>query len=123
MTFDAVLTEAVTRVAPDLMVLWLGQVHEGDCVELMDRMPAQFIDLIVMSPPYNLKNSTGNGLKDGGGGKWPRAALLDGYRSHSDDSRATPISSGNATVWPPCFASCATTGRSSTTTSGAFKQG
>lgn len=85
MIFDAVLTETVTRVAPDLLQPWTGQVHEGDCLELMDRMPAGSVDLVVTSPPYNLKNSTGNGLKDGSGGKWPRAALLDGYRSHSDD--------------------------------------
>ena len=85
MTFDAVLTESVTRVAPDLMAPWVGQVHQGDCLALMDRMPAESVGLIVTSPPYNLKNSTGNGLKNGSGGKWPNAALLNGYASHSDD--------------------------------------
>ena len=47
-------------------------------------MPEGSIDLIVTSPPYNIKNSTGNGLKNGSGGKWPQAALIKGYRDHDD---------------------------------------
>jgi site-specific DNA-methyltransferase (adenine-specific) len=39
----------------------------------MDKMPAESIDLIVTSPPYNLRNSTGNGMKNGSGGKWENA--------------------------------------------------
>lgn len=63
---------------------WLGKVHQGDCVELMNRMPASSVDLIVTSPPYNLRNSTGNGLWDARGGKWENAALLQGYDQHDD---------------------------------------
>ena len=63
---------------------WLGQVHQGDCIELMDQMPPGSVDVIVTSPPYNIKNSTGNGLKNGSGGKWPQAALLKGYAGHND---------------------------------------
>ena len=63
---------------------WLGKVHQGDCVELMDQMSPGSVDLIVTSPPYNIKNSTGNGLKNGSGGKWPQAALLKGYAAHND---------------------------------------
>ena len=64
---------------------WLDKVHCGDCLTLMGRMPAASIGLIVTSPPYNLRNSTGNGLKDGRGGKWPRAGLIHGYQGHADD--------------------------------------
>lgn len=84
-------SEAVDLAAPDppfkapaIMEPWLGKVHAGDCVRLMERMPAGSIDLIVTSPPYNIKNSTGNGLKNGRGGKWPQAALIDGYAAHDD---------------------------------------
>jgi modification methylase len=63
---------------------WLGKVHHGDCVDLMNQMPAGSVDVIVTSPPYNIKNSTGNGLKNGSGGKWPQAALLKGYANHND---------------------------------------
>jgi modification methylase len=47
-------------------------------------MPQQSIQLAVTSPPYNLKNSTGNGMKDGRGGKWSNAALINGYSDHAD---------------------------------------
>ena len=46
--------------------------------------PSESVDLFVTSPPYNLKNSTGNGLKNGAGGKWPRAALQQGYDGYED---------------------------------------
>lgn len=59
-------------------------IHCGDCVELMNKMPAESVDLIVTSPPYNLRNSTGNGMKNGSGGKWENAALLNGYDTHDD---------------------------------------
>ena len=57
----------------------------GDAVKVMRGMPDGSIDLIITSPPYNLKNSTGNGMKDGRGGKWSRAALMNGYADHGDN--------------------------------------
>ena len=42
------------------------------------------VDLIITSPPYNIRNSTGNGLKNGRGGKWENAALQHGYTHHDD---------------------------------------
>ncbi len=84
MSMDELLTAAVTRVPRGLMDKWCGKVHCGDCVELMNRMPATSVDLIVTSPPYNLRNSTGNGMKDGRGGKWKNAALINGYANHDD---------------------------------------
>jgi len=56
----------------------------GDTIEIMRNLPDESVDLVVTSPPYNLKNSTGNGMKDGRGGKWSNAALLNGYISHGD---------------------------------------
>jgi len=57
----------------------------GDCTDVLSRIPDESIDLIVTSPPYNLKNSTGNGMKDGRGGKWSGAALMNGYSHHADN--------------------------------------
>ena len=51
----------------------------------MDMLPPESVGVVVTSPPYNIKNSTGNGLKNGSGGKWPQAALLNGYKDHTDD--------------------------------------
>jgi modification methylase len=56
----------------------------GDAVEVMKKIPSGSVDLVVTSPPYNLKNSTGNGMKDGRGGKWANAALQKGYSHHED---------------------------------------
>jgi len=56
----------------------------GDSLTIMRSMPDECLDLVVTSPPYNLKNSTGNGMKDGRGGKWANASLINGY-SHYDD--------------------------------------
>lgn len=57
----------------------------GDSLEVMRRFPAGSVDLIITSPPYNLKNSSGNGMKDGRGGKWKNASLMKGYQEHTDD--------------------------------------
>lgn len=63
----------------------LNKVHLSDCVSFMDKMPSESVDLIVTSPPYNLKNSTGNGMKDGRGGKWANASLINGYDNYDDN--------------------------------------
>lgn len=65
--------------------LWVNRVHCADCIELMNNMPKESVACIVTSPPYNIKNSTGNGLKNGSGGKWPKAALIKGYADNDDN--------------------------------------
>ena len=65
---------------------WLNRIHCDDCLSAMGRMPSASVNLVVTSPPYNLLNSSGNGMKNGNGGKWSRAALLlgKGYAEHGD---------------------------------------
>lgn len=63
---------------------YLNKIICGDCIEIMQELPEESIDLIVTSPPYNLKNSTGNGMKDGRGGKWANAKLVEGYSTYDD---------------------------------------
>ena len=84
MNMDMILKQAATRTDPEIMKRWTGKVHHGDCLELMNKMPVGSVDVIVTSPPYNIKNSSGNGLKDGRGGKWPKAELVKGYANHDD---------------------------------------
>ena len=66
------------------MLPWLNRIHHGDCLAVMSRMPAASVNLVVTSPPYNLLNSSGNGMKNGNGGKWAGAALMQGYAGHAD---------------------------------------
>ncbi|HSA06369.1 MAG TPA: site-specific DNA-methyltransferase [Candidatus Gastranaerophilales bacterium] len=63
---------------------FLNKIICGDCLEIMRKIPDKSIDLVITSPPYNLKNSTGNGMKDGRGGKWANAALVNGYKDYDD---------------------------------------
>lgn len=64
---------------------FIDKIIQGDALEVMKQMPDQCVDLVVTSPPYNLKNSTGNGMKNGRGGKWANAALQNGYLDHDDN--------------------------------------
>lgn len=64
---------------------FLDKIICGDAILEMKKLPDESVDLIVTSPPYNLKNSTGNGMKDGRGGKWANAALVNGYATYDDN--------------------------------------
>ena len=64
---------------------FLNKIICEDCISVMKEMPNECLDLVVTSPPYNLKNSTGNGMKDGRGGKWKNAALVNGYSNYDDN--------------------------------------
>jgi modification methylase len=63
---------------------FIDKIICSDTLEIMRQIPDGSLDLVVTSPPYNLKNSTGNGMKDGRGGKWANAALINGYTHHDD---------------------------------------
>jgi modification methylase len=64
---------------------WLNKIHARDCIKVMDSMPEDSVKLIVTSPPYNIRNSTGGGMRNGSGGLWENAKMLDGYDGNSDD--------------------------------------
>lgn len=64
---------------------YLDKIFCGDSLEVMRQLPDGCCDIAVTSPPYNLKNSTGNGMKDGRGGKWAKAALVNGYANYDDN--------------------------------------
>lgn len=64
---------------------YINKIINGDSLTVMREMPDKCLDLVVTSPPYNLKNSTGNGMKDGRGGKWAGAALVNGYSHYNDN--------------------------------------
>jgi modification methylase len=65
--------------------VFLNKIIVGDCLDIMRKMPDGSINLAITSPPYNLKNSTGNGMSvNTKTGKWAGNALQNGY-SHYDD--------------------------------------
>lgn len=57
----------------------------GDCLDVMRGFVSGSFDLVCTSPPYNLLNSTGNGMRGGDtSGKWGNAALKGGYDGYGD---------------------------------------
>ena len=63
-----------------------NNIIHGDCLETMKQLPEKSIDAIITSPPYNLLNSTGNGLKrNTHSGKWVNAAIKNGYSDYDDN--------------------------------------
>ena len=63
---------------------FIDKIICGDSLKIMKQIPDNSVDIVITSPPYNLKNSTGNGMKDPRGGKWKNAALCKGYLDHND---------------------------------------
>jgi site-specific DNA-methyltransferase (adenine-specific) len=64
---------------------FINKVICGDCLDVMRQIPSNSIDLVITSPPYNLKNSTGNGMKAGTKtGRWANNPLQNGYAHHND---------------------------------------
>ena len=64
---------------------YLNSIICGNSIDVLKTFPSNSVNLFITSPPYNLKNSTGNGMKDGRGGKWENAALQKGYVNHDDN--------------------------------------
>ena len=80
----AVIERVDKIVNTDIISTNINNIICGDALSIMQSMPDESVDLVVTSPPYNLKNSTGNGMKDGRGGKWANAGLIKGYSHHDD---------------------------------------
>ena len=53
-----------------------GALLHGDCFDVMARLPDSCFRAVVTSPHNNLRNSSGNGMRDERGGKWEQAALF-----------------------------------------------
>lgn len=65
---------------------YINKIICNDSLTVMREMPDECLDLVVTSPPYNLKNSTGNGMKAcTTSGKWAGAALQNGYSHYGDN--------------------------------------
>jgi len=63
-----------------------NKIVNGDALDIMKTIPRESIDLIVTSPPYNIRNSSGGGFRGTSeAGKWKSADLINGYSDHTDD--------------------------------------
>lgn len=62
----------------------------GDSLKEMKKLDTGSVNIVLTSPPYNLKNSTGNGMKASKTGqphkgRWNKAALMHGYGDYDDN--------------------------------------
>ena len=60
----------------------LNKIYQGDCLGGMRSLPNESVDVIVTSPPYNLREGNTT-LKTGG--KWNQKLLNDGYQDYQDN--------------------------------------
>lgn len=69
----------------------LNTIHQGDCLELLKSLPDNSVDLVITSPPYNLKGlKTTYGKKarmNDGDAEWWDSIQYDGY----DDNMPEPL--------------------------------
>ena len=72
-------TTRIHEPSPSVGQLWLG-----DCLELMPQIPDNSIKVVVTSPPYNLRNTTGGGLLRDGGAFSKGRKIRNGYSTHHD---------------------------------------
>lgn len=66
----------------------LDRVYCADALDLLRGLPDESVDLVVTSPPYNLRNSTGNGLRaENNKGLWTNQPMRHGYSGgeYTDD--------------------------------------
>lgn len=63
-----------------------NSIVQSDCLDYMSYLSDESIDLIVTSPPYNIRNSTGNGMKyESKKGMWKPALANGGYGNYDDN--------------------------------------
>jgi modification methylase len=63
----------------------LNEIVCGDVLDILPTISDKSIDLVITSPPYNLLNSSGNGMKSHSKGRWKNAGLIDGYSDYHDN--------------------------------------
>lgn len=62
-----------------------GVIANDDCLNAMRQLPSKTFRSVVTSPPFNIRNSTGNGFKNNARGRWPNAGLNKGYDGYDDN--------------------------------------
>jgi DNA modification methylase len=60
----------------------LDTVAQGDCVELMKKMPAATVDFILTDPPYlvSYRSRDGRAILNDAGDQWLKPAFAEAYR-------------------------------------------
>jgi len=83
----------------------MNKIICGDVLTELRNLDDESVDVVITSPPYNLKNSTGNGMKDGRGSKWASAdkGLREGYSKHNDSMSREDYINWMQEILTECF--------------------
>ena len=86
-------------------MLTVNNIICGDVLTELRNLDDESVDVVITSPPYNLKNSTGNGMKDGRGSKWASAdkGLREGYSKHNDSMSREDYINWMQEILTECF--------------------
>jgi len=66
--------------------LKFNEIYCEDCLKGMNKISDESIDLVITSPPYNLRNTTGFwSQSDSVKSRWPKAQIKRGYDGYDDN--------------------------------------
>ncbi len=78
---------ATTSIYPEQQSNFTNQIHHGDCIEIMQQMPANSIDFILTDPPYlvNYRDRTGRSIQNDVDESWLKPSMTQAYRVLKQD--------------------------------------
>ena len=95
-----------TRLTAAESILPLNQILAGDCIEVMNSLPAGSVDLIFADPPYNLQlrgdlHRPDNSLVDAVNDHWDQFSSFAAYDSFTKDwlAAAKRLLKPNGAIW------------------------
>ncbi|MFZ8946864.1 MAG: DNA-methyltransferase, partial [Paracoccaceae bacterium] len=95
-----------TNKERELVELPLNQILAGDCVDVMNALPNDSIDLIFADPPYNLQlkgdlHRPDNSLVDAVDDSWDQFSSFEAYDKFTNEwlSAARRILKPNGAIW------------------------
>jgi site-specific DNA-methyltransferase (adenine-specific) len=78
---------ATTSVMTAQQSSFTNQLIQGDCIEVMRRMPANSVDFVLTDPPYlvNYRDRTGRSIQNDANADWLKPAMKETYRVLKQD--------------------------------------
>jgi DNA modification methylase len=78
---------AATAIHSEQQISFTNRIHHGDCIEIMQQMPANSVDFILTDPPYlvNYRDRTGRTIHNDVDESWLKPAMAQAYRVLKQD--------------------------------------
>jgi len=78
---------ATTAIHSEQQTTFTNRIHHGDCIEIMQQMPANSVDFILTDPPYlvNYRDRTGRSIQNDVDESWLKPSMAQAYRILKQD--------------------------------------